>query len=229
MNMLKHIRFVIVAFIVLCLVFSVYALYEVTNKGAWPKNWPKELEPLRNQACTFIHSQGGAIHEIPFTSRAEFEAAWPHILAIKSKKAPLILLRSPGNKLGETIQAGVHILSPLTGTLVTPKGTHYPPGAESVIPDGKFLKIGPPWPDHIRSESGALPKYVVYGDGKWISYNDKKAKEYYTKKEYNIRRSRIDIELVVDGNIVDLNRIPLPLDTPIIDKRFKDVHIDPMR
>jgi hypothetical protein len=30
------------------------------------------------------------------------------------------------------------------------------------------------------------------------------------------------IELVVDGNIVDLNRIPLPADTPIIDERFKD-------
>jgi hypothetical protein len=30
------------------------------------------------------------------------------------------------------------------------------------------------------------------------------------------------IELVVDGDIVDLNRIPLPADTPMIDKRFED-------
>ncbi len=30
------------------------------------------------------------------------------------------------------------------------------------------------------------------------------------------------IELVVDGQVVDLNRIPLPADTPIIDERFKD-------
>ena len=30
------------------------------------------------------------------------------------------------------------------------------------------------------------------------------------------------IELFVDGNIVDLNRIPLPADTPIIDERFND-------
>lgn len=30
------------------------------------------------------------------------------------------------------------------------------------------------------------------------------------------------IELVVDGDIVDLNRIPLPPDTPIIDERFQD-------
>jgi hypothetical protein len=30
------------------------------------------------------------------------------------------------------------------------------------------------------------------------------------------------IELVVDGDFVDLNRIPLPVDTPIIDERFKE-------
>ena len=29
------------------------------------------------------------------------------------------------------------------------------------------------------------------------------------------------IELVVDGDVVDLNRIPLPPDTPIIDERFE--------
>jgi len=28
--------------------------------------------------------------------------------------------------------------------------------------------------------------------------------------------------LIVDGRIVDLNRIALPADTPIIDERFKD-------
>jgi hypothetical protein len=33
---------------------------------------------------------------------------------------------------------------------------------------------------------------------------------------------KIYIELIVDGEIVDLNRIPLPPDTPIIDERFKD-------
>jgi hypothetical protein len=30
------------------------------------------------------------------------------------------------------------------------------------------------------------------------------------------------IELIVDGTIVDLNRIPLPPETPIIDERFKE-------
>jgi hypothetical protein len=30
------------------------------------------------------------------------------------------------------------------------------------------------------------------------------------------------MELIVDGEIVDINRIQLPLDTPIIDDRFKE-------
>lgn len=41
------------------------------------------------------------------------------------------------------------------------------------------------------------------------------------KKEkgfYN--RARIDIDLVIDGNVIDLNRIPLPAKTPIEDQRF---------
>ncbi len=227
MNRLKLLRLVIVAFLVLCAVYSVYALYEVTNEGAWPKNWPKQLEPLRKQAHTMVHSQRGAIHVIPFTSRAEFEAAWPHILSVKSSKAPLILLSSPDKSLGE-IKAGVRIFSPLTGTLITPKGKQYPPGAEAHIRDGKFLKIGPPWPDHVKSESGALPKYVLYENDKWTPYTKKKAKEYSDKRLHHIRRARTEIELVVDGDVVDLNRIPLPLDTPIIDKRFRDVKIDPL-
>ena len=33
-----------------------------------------------------------------------------------------------------------------------------------------------------------------------------------------------NIVLVADGVIVDLNRIPLPAETPIIDERFKDEH-----
>jgi len=215
MNMPKQVRFVIVTSIVLCAVCSMYALFEVTDEGAWPKNWPKELEPLRNQSRTLTH-QAVNIHEIPFTNRGKFESAWPHILRIKSKEAPLILLSSPYDRLGEPIiKAGVRILSPLTGTLVTPKGTRYPPGAESAIPGGEFLRIGPPWPDYIKSESGALPEYVVSKDGKWAPYSEKEGKERV------VRRARIDIELVVDGDIVDLNRIPLPADTPIIDKRFK--------
>jgi hypothetical protein len=34
----------------------------------------------------------------------------------------------------------------------------------------------------------------------------------------------MSIDLIVDGDAVDLNRIPLPANTPIIDDRFKDAH-----
>ena len=192
-----------------------FALSNVIPGGAWPNTWPKELETLRNQSRIFNHDTGDT-YEIPFTSRKQFESAWPHILKVKSNEAPLILLSSPDKKFGEPFKAGVRILSPLTGTLVTPKGTRYPPGAEAAIPGGKFLKIGPPWPDYIKSKSGALPEYVDYKDGKWVPYKETKPWDHY------IRRARIDIELIVDGNIVDLNRIPLPPDTPIIDNRFKE-------
>jgi hypothetical protein len=43
-----------------------------------------------------------------------------------------------------------------------------------------------------------------------------------TKEAPGRREQTIYIELIVDGDIVDLNRIPLPPDTPIIDERFKD-------
>jgi hypothetical protein len=33
----------------------------------------------------------------------------------------------------------------------------------------------------------------------------------------------IYIELIVDGEIIELNRIQLPPDTPIIDERFKEL------
>ena len=212
MYMPKHIRIEIVGCIVLSVVCSTYALWEIALEGRWPKDWPTELEPLRKQSRTLYHTQQGSTYEIYFASRDKFESAWPYILSLKSKESPLILLRSPSTFVGATTEAGVRILSPSTGTLVNPEGGHYPPGAESAIPGGEFLRIGPPWPDNIKSKSGALPIYVKYENGRWVPYDNKPARE--------MRRARIDIELIVDGKIVDLNRIPLPTNTPIIDKRF---------
>ena len=34
--------------------------------------------------------------------------------------------------------------------------------------------------------------------------------------------AKVYLEVVVDGEIVDLNRIPLPADTVIVDERFKE-------
>jgi len=128
---------------------SAYALYEVSDRGEWPKSRPKELEPLRKQARTLVGPL--VLHRhyaIPFTKREDFESAWPHILKVKSKGAHLRLMRGPNFFLGGH-KAGVVVHSP-------------PAGQEDPT----------------------------------------------------------TIDLVVDGNIVDLNRIPLPADSPIVDDRF---------
>ena len=133
---------------------TVHALYAVRDKGMWPDSWPKELEPLRKQSRTY---EGPTLlirrYLIPFTKREEFEAAWPHLLKVKAKGAPIILTRGPKTNFFAVNPAGVLILTP-----------------------------------PVDADKGAASS----------------------------------IELVVDGEIVDLNRIALPADTPIIDERFKD-------
>jgi hypothetical protein len=140
-----------------------HADYSVTDTGTWPNSWPKELEPLRKQARTLEGPLALNQHfAIRFTKREEFESAWPHILKVKSKGAPLVLVRGPNFFLGEGVKAGVVVHSP-------PRGQ-----------DNK--------PTNVREQ--------------WMNATY--------------------IELVVDGEIVDLNRIALPADTLIIDHRFKD-------
>jgi len=146
-----------------------FAMYSVADRGMWPDSWPKPLDRLRAQARTLDHGDF-TVYEIPFTERAEFESAWPHILTVKSEHAPLVLLSSPDKSLGDSIAAGVRIRCPPTGRRVTLQGANYPPGSKSAIAE-------------------------------WWAFDR--------------------IELIVDGDIVDLNRIPLPADAPIIDKRFR--------
>ena len=135
---------------------SVYGLYKVYDHGAWPKSWPAELEPLRKQARTY---EGPVVlyrfYLIPFTKREEFEAAWPHLLKVKSKGVPIVLVRGPKTDFFAINPAGVLIRTP--------------------------------------------PVNDAQGAGKEVS-----------------------LELVVDGEVVDLNRIPLPPDTPIFDERFNE-------
>lgn len=108
-------------------------------------------------------------YEIPFTEREEFEAAWPHLLKVKSEGAPIILLR-PDEERFITVDAGVVIRSP---------------------PAGQDKQVHPEAP---TDSTNTRTRWM------WTTY----------------------IELVVDGEIVDLNRISLPADTPIIDERFED-------
>ena len=158
-------RSVIVAFTLLVALTSAsYALYMVNDTGTWPNTWPKELEGLRKQSRTLAGPLEMHLHyAIPFKKRADFEAAWPHLLKIKTSRAPIVLKRGPSFWLDKEQAAGVCV--------------HTPPNGELPI-DGKDAA------------------------GNW--------------------ERTIYIEVIVDGEIVDLNRIKLPPETPIIDERFKD-------
>jgi len=161
----------LLAAITFCVMCPAYAVWSVSERGTWPEGWPKELEPLREQSRSLTGSLANrTVYEIPFTDREEFEAAWPHLLKIKSEGAPVILLR-PDEKRFLTVNAGVLI-----------------------------------WPSNSRPENGVTPAgptpHVAGLRERWL-------------------RTTF-IELVVDGEIVDMNRIPLPVDSPIIDERFKD-------
>ncbi|HZL89538.1 MAG TPA: hypothetical protein VFB96_14335 [Pirellulaceae bacterium] len=148
------------------------ALYSVSEKGTWPDSWPIELEPLRKQARTLVGPLAPHQHfAIRFSKREEFEAAWPHLLKLKTKGAPIFLLRGPNFFLGDDSKAGVVV--------------HAPPAGQADNPE--------------------TPEAPIAG-----------------VKEMRMRwMNTTYIDLVVDGEIVDLNRIPLPPDTPIVDERFK--------
>ncbi|MCB9949733.1 MAG: hypothetical protein H6824_01995 [Planctomycetaceae bacterium] len=147
------------------------ALIEIADTGIWPQSWPSELEPLRKQSKSYFGPGFGERHfAISFKNREEFEAAWPHILNVKTQGAPIFLVNRPGHFLGKN-QTGVVI--------------HCPPEGQPLNPE--------------------LPKGPFEGNPHELRFR---------------WRDTNFIELTVDGDIVDLNRIPLPVDTPIFDERF---------
>src|SRR6266576_2999638 len=96
------------AAIAFCAVGPAYALYSISFTGDWPKSWPKELEPLRKQSRTLVGPEVECRHyAIAFAKREEFEAAWPHLLKVKTTGAPVVLVRGPNFFLGEKAVAGV--------------------------------------------------------------------------------------------------------------------------
>ncbi len=151
---------------------AAYGLYTVTDTGTWPKSWPAELEPLRKRARTLVGPEVELRHyAIPFSKREEFEAAWPHLLKVKTNGAPVFLVRGPSFYLGDRATAGVVV--------------HCPPERRGADPAPAEAPI--PGVEHLRT--------------RWMNTTY--------------------IELVVDGQVVDLNRVPLPPDTPVVDERFK--------
>ena len=132
-----------IAFFAVC--STVYALYDVSNRGEWPKTWPKELEPLRKQARTLE----GPLHPhqhyaIPFTKREEFESAWPHLLKVKSKGAAV---RLEATREGRAQGLAVSLVRAAGGVVLRrgPAGeletllVHRPRYDDWTLPKGKLL------------------------------------------------------------------------------------------
>lgn len=169
---MKRIVAPIVAFALFAVGSTAFGLYSVSNTGTWPKEWPSELEALRTQSRTLVGPTFAARHfAMRFTDRDEFESAWPQILKVKSKGAPIYLVRGSNFFLGKG-QTGVVVHCP---------------------PDGQW--------DNPKTPEAPIEGYATESRSRWQRTNY--------------------IELFVDGQVVDLNRIPLPPDTPIIDERFE--------
>lgn len=120
---MKQILTPLTTILLMCFVFPLYADYGVTDRGTWPDSWPKELEQLRKQSQTYEGPKEPLlVYAIPFTERADFESAWPHILSAKSKGALIVLRRGPSFWLNGKSH-GVCI--------------HTPPKGQAPIVDGK--------------------------------------------------------------------------------------------
>ncbi len=226
-----------------------FSLAMTQDKGKWPDSWPQEMEPLRNKAKTIEFTAGNQedIYEIHFSDRDQFEHFWPVILSLKTPGAPLRLSRINPDYQGSLLsyaRPAVRIYAPPQSASSGPGGDEGEAMAKlneemlNASPEkrkelkqefarllrkqkeqGKSLQSGPPWPKEIISDSGELPEYVhaeeVDGKRRWVpAMRDGKRVGF-------LYRARIEIELIVDGNVIDLNRILLPPESFIIDKRFE--------
>ena len=77
-------------------------------------------------------------------------------------------------------------------------------GQSNMVGCGDSMKL----PDDLRSGNNRV---LMFEDGKWQPFDRKQAKEH--RLLLTIRRTQTTIQLIVDGDIVDLNRILLPPDT----------------
>lgn len=182
------------------------ALVMVQTKGTWPERWPKELEPSRERAVAYDVAAGiqENVYEIPFDDRAEFERLWPVFLQLKDTGGKLTLISvapdDQARSLFHTARPAVRVLTP-SGSSVKFRGAD-----EQIV-------MAPPWPDEVFDEEGRLPEYVAWDGERLVGVTSPKG------VRASLHRARVDLTLVVDGRVIDLNRIPLPPDTIIVDRR----------
>jgi hypothetical protein len=210
------------------LVCSVTAIAMICgeDRGAWSSDWSKELEPYRARASTVSERPigGGEVYTIPFADRGDFEKIWPVLVNLKSKGAPLIL-RSGGIEVRPR-WSGVSVVKmdktdkeySVAGEAADP-GTHgieYKPVDLVLITSEETGKeYSPGWPQ------GTHPGVKIYAPTQ-LPYAKGSSRDAGAEAQDHatIERSTTVIELFVgDGKVIDLNRIRLPAETPIVDNR----------
>lgn len=175
----------------------------IHDRGDWSADWPREFESLRERSTTYRVMAGNKedVYEIPFDDRDEFERLWPFFLE----------LADPGGKL-TLYSVRPHSRRSVFRTSRPAVIISVPPDGVAIKPAGSDEYIHPQRED-LYDQDGHLPEYVVWDGEQWVG----------VKSLRNLRpfayRARVDLALVVDGGVIDLNRIPLPDDTTIIDRR----------
>ncbi len=226
---MKRTVVVVALLLVLFASWEAKALVIPSDEGKWPTSWPKELESLRKRAKTLDVATGTQehIYTIPFETRAEFEKFWPILMKLRTPGSPLTL-----SKVGETDKGWGKLLSNST-PCVRIKGPSggYLGGSAKVggqidlkeLEAGTMLFTGTPWPKELVGPQGELPEYVsaVPIDGGKLTW--KSIEQIPEEKRGFHNRARVDIEIVIDGEIIDLNHIRLPQDALIVDRRFPEI------
>jgi len=220
----------ILAAVVLAAVPFLLSLVSESAVGNWPNDWPVELEDVRADAKSIDIGIGReAIYQIPLKSREQFEAVWPGVLRAKSPGGTLTLYMVGSQGEGwpgvSNEQPSVRIYAPSRAFSVARQGTDTgtptePPTIEdlqALVEQGKALRADEPWPKSAYLPNGDLAEYVtsetVDGRMTWVAAAEDDG------RLRDLHRARVDIAVVVDGKIIDLNRVHLPPDTGIIDKR----------
>ncbi|MBS0207076.1 MAG: hypothetical protein JSS49_29720 [Planctomycetes bacterium] len=201
------------------------ALISMSDEGTWPATWPKELDSLRKRSRTLDVATGTQehIYTIPFASRDEFEKLWPILMTLRTPGSPLKLSKTGSeNEWGRFLSNAVpcvRIKGP-TGAYVGARLTPDNRIDLKQLDEGTMLYVGAPWPKSLIGPRGELPEYVtsVSADGGKLTW--KSLEDVPEGKRGFHNRARVDLELVIDGKVIDLNRIPLPQDAPLVDVRF---------
>ncbi len=183
-----------------------------------PTDWPESVRALWRDSLTIDISHGISekAYEISFDDRYTFEETWPHVLELLDEGATITL----ESGTSYYARSGTTLTGPSV-RILTPSGHT---GKIRLRDGGQWVEIGPPWPDYVSSADGEMPEYVTLSD-KSALFGATAQSPIWTpwqpggSRESRAFRSRVDIILVVDSDIIDLNRIKFPPDTPIVDNR----------